>query len=204
MRRLANILWLGIKELRSLVADPVLLLFMIYAFSFAIYSQATGLSFELRNASVAIVDEDRSQLSTRLRDVLLPPFFKPPEMIPADEVGRRMDTARYTFVLDIPPNFERDLVAGHHPAIQINVDATAMSQAGIGAGYLQQILAREIAAYFNTASTGPVALQMRTAFNPNSEFLLVHRRGGADQQHHHAGGAAGRRRGDPRARTRYT
>ncbi|HWX50738.1 MAG TPA: ABC transporter permease [Roseomonas sp.] len=169
MRRLANILWLGIKELRSLAADPVLLLFMIYAFSFAIYSQATGLSYELRNASVAIVDEDRSQLSARLCDALLPPFFKPPEIIPADEVERRMDTARHTFVLDIPPNFERDLVAGHHPAIQLNVDATAMAQAGIGAGYLQQILAQEIAAYFNAAGSSPVALQMRTAFNPNSQ-----------------------------------
>ncbi|MFL5332877.1 MAG: ABC transporter permease [Geminicoccaceae bacterium] len=169
MRRLANIVWLGVKELRSLAADPVLLLFMIYAFSLAIYSQATGLSFELRNASVAIVDEDHSPLSARLRDALLPPFFKPPRMIEAREVDRRMDTGRFTFVLDIPPNFQRDLMAGRHPEIQLNVDATAMSQAGIGAGYLQQILAQEIATFVNAGSSSPVALQMRTAFNPNSE-----------------------------------
>jgi ABC-2 type transport system permease protein len=169
MRGLANILWLGIKELRSLAADPVLALFMVYAFSLAVYSQATGISYELRNASIAILDEDRSQLSARLRDALLPPYFKPPELISAEEVDRRMDTARNTFILDIPPNFERDLVAGRRPAIQLNVDATAMSQAGIGADYLQQIVAQELAAPPNTSDAIPVALRMRTAFNPNSE-----------------------------------
>jgi ABC-2 type transport system permease protein len=169
VRRLANILWLGAKELRSLAADPVLLLFVIYSFSFAIYSQATGISYELRNASVAILDEDRSQLSARLRDALLPPHFKPPETVTAAEVDRRLDTGRNTFVLDIPPDFERDLLAGRRPEIQLNVDATAMSQAGIGAGYIQQILAREIAAFVDASAAAPVALQMRTAFNPNSE-----------------------------------
>ncbi|MBL6456337.1 ABC transporter permease [Belnapia sp. T6] len=169
MRRLANILWLGIKELRSLAADPVLLFFVIYAFSLAVYSQATGISFELRNASVGILDEDRSPLSLRLREALLPPHFKPPEAIAADELDRLMDTGRYTFVLDIPPDFQRDLIAGHQPQIQLNVDATAMSQAGIGAGYLQQILAQEIAAFLKADPAAPVALQMRIAFNPDNE-----------------------------------
>jgi ABC-2 type transport system permease protein len=169
MRQLANILWLGVKELRSLAADPVLALFVAYSFSLAIYSQATGISYELRNASVAIVDEDRSQLSARLRDALLPPHFKPPELITAAAVDQRMDTARNTFVIDIPPHFERDFVAGHRPAIQVNVDATAMSQAGIGAGYLQQIMTQEIAAFFDADNATPVVLRLRTAFNPNSE-----------------------------------
>ncbi|MDO9712141.1 ABC transporter permease [Paracraurococcus lichenis] len=169
MRRLRTILWLGLKELRSLAADPVLALFMVYAFSAAIYSQATGITYELRNASVSILDEDRSQLSARLRDALLPPFFRPPEPIGAAEVGPRMDTARDTFVLDIPPNFQRDLAAGRHPELQLNVDATAMSQAGIGAGYLQQIVAQEIATFLGRTETVPVALRMRTAFNPNNE-----------------------------------
>jgi ABC-2 type transport system permease protein len=169
MRRLANILWLGVKELRSLAGDPVLALFMVYSFTLAVYSQATGISYELRNASVAILDEDRSQLSARLRDSLLPPQFKPPELITAEEVDRRMDMARNTFVLDIPPHFERELVAGRQPAIQLNVDATAMSQAGIGAGYLQRIVTQELAAFFNAADVTPVALRIRTAFNPNSE-----------------------------------
>ena len=41
--RPANILHLGIKELRSLARDPVLLVLILYAFTFAIYSAATAM-----------------------------------------------------------------------------------------------------------------------------------------------------------------
>ncbi len=169
MRSLKNILWLGLNELRSLAADPVLLGFLVFAFSFMIYSQATGVSHELRNASIAIVDEDHSPISRRLAEAFLPPFFRTPEMIALAEVDPRMDAGRNSFVLDIPPDFQRDLLAGRQPAIQVNVDATAMMQAGIGAGYIQQIIADEVADFLQVQPPVPVALQLRAAFNPNLE-----------------------------------
>ena len=46
------------KELRSLSSDLVMVLFVIYAFTGAIYIQATGTSSEVNNASIAFVDED--------------------------------------------------------------------------------------------------------------------------------------------------
>ena len=55
-----------------------------------------------------------------------------------------MDAGDYTFVLDIPPNFQRDVLAGRAPAIQLNVDATRMSQAFTGSGYIQQIVLGEV------------------------------------------------------------
>lgn len=169
MRALATIFWLGIKELRSLAADPVLLGFVVYAFSFAIYSEATGISHELRNASIAIVDEDRSPLSLRIAQAFREPFFRQPEMIGLDEVDPRMDAGRNSFVLDIPPDFQRDLLAGRQPAIQVNVDATAVMQAGIGAGYIQRIIGQEVATFLNAEESVPVTLQLRNAFNPNLE-----------------------------------
>ena len=57
MRSLENIFWLGIKELRSLMSDIVLVLFVVYAFTFAVYSQATGTSNEVNNASIAFADD---------------------------------------------------------------------------------------------------------------------------------------------------
>ena len=75
MGRLGNIYRLGIKELFSLRRDVVLFSLIVWAFTFAIYSAATGVSHELRNASVAFVDEDRSQLSLRLREALLSAYL---------------------------------------------------------------------------------------------------------------------------------
>ena len=53
-----NIFRLGLKELRSLAADKVLLGLIVWAFSGAIYEAATGSSQQVNNAPVAIVDED--------------------------------------------------------------------------------------------------------------------------------------------------
>ena len=140
MRRFANIWHLGIKELRSLGHDTILLGLIVFSFSVAIYSLATGVSYELRNASIAIVDEDYSKLSGNLAAALLPPYFKPPVQIAPGELDRRLDDGRDTFVLDIPPKFQADVSAGRAPTVQVNIDATAVLHAGIGANDIQQII----------------------------------------------------------------
>jgi ABC-2 type transport system permease protein len=170
MQSLSTIFWLGTKELRSFFRDWVLLGLVVYSYSFAIIAQAQSNSQELHNASIAIVDEDRSEISSRLARAFLPPYFLPPVEVRLDEVDRLMNTGAFTFVLDIPPHFERDLLAGRQPALQVNVDATAMVQAGIGSGYAQQILTSEIAKYLTRQDTPPTPLvgqQVRIAFNPN-------------------------------------
>lgn len=170
MRRLENIYRLGIKELFSLRRDVVLLSLIAWAFSFSIYTAATGMSHDLNNASIAIVDEDRSQLSVRIRQAFLLPYFKEPKLISFKEIDPGMDSGHYTFVIVVPDNFEADVLAGHRPAIQVNIDATAMMQAGIGDGYISRIIAQEIITYIDgeaDAAPYPVALKTRYAFNPN-------------------------------------
>lgn len=170
MRGLANILWLGIKELRSVLSDAIMVGFIIYSFSFSIYEQATGLGEDVNNASVAIVDEDRSKLSRRLANALYPPYFQHPELIGADEMVEAMNQGRYMFVLAIPPDFERDVRQGRQPELQINIDATAVLQASLGAGYIQNIATKEVQRFAtrnDEPTTLPVVLVERRAFNPN-------------------------------------
>lgn len=168
---LINIYRLGLKELRSLAADKVLLALMIWAFSGAIYEAATGVSQELNNAAVAIVDEDNSPLSRRFADALYPPYFKAPEYIRLNQVDPAMDQGRYSFVLIIPAHFQRDLASGRQPELQLNVDATVMSQAFIGSSYISQIVQGEINVFLTGRREGagspPVQLVTRARFNPN-------------------------------------
>lgn len=180
MRTLANIFWLGTKELRSFVHDYVLVGLVIWGFFVAVYIQAQSRSQELYNASIAIVDEDNSPLSRYIIEgFYLPPYFKRPHAIALKDVSRLMDNGTYTFILDIPLHFERDVLAGHQPAIQVNVDATAMVQAGIGASYIQQILTTQIDEFLSRSEKSPlppVGLDIRFAFNPNvttSWFISV-------------------------------
>lgn len=168
MLALTNIFRLGIKELRSLKADPILMVLILYTFTFAVYAVATGATFEVQNAAVAVVDEDQSMLSARLRDALIKPFFKRPVLIGANEIDRSMDAGQFVFVVEIPPKFEEDLLKGRRPEIQINIDATAMSQAGNGASYIQNILVQEVATAFpDSSNVQPLTLVVRAKFNPN-------------------------------------
>ena len=170
MRKIENIFWLGTKELRSFLHDFVLLGLVIYAFSLAIISQAQSYSQELHNASIGMVDEDHSELSRRIAHAFLPPYFQVPQPIAERDIVPLMNSRRYTFVVDIPPNFQRDVLGGRRPTIQIDVDATAMVQAGLGSGYAQQIITTEIIDFLSAsegAPLSPVNLDVRIAFNQN-------------------------------------
>jgi len=157
MRKISNIYWLGIKELRSFLHDFVLIGLVAYAFSFAVIMQARSFSQELHNASIAVVDEDRSELSRRIAHAFLPPLFQTPRPIAERDIVSLMNAGRYTFVIDIPPNFQRDVLAGREPALQIEVDATAMVQAGLGSGYAQQIVTTEISDFVSHAEGAPLS-----------------------------------------------
>jgi ABC-2 type transport system permease protein len=167
---LRNILWLGLKEFRSLVSDTTMMLFVVYAFTLAIYTQATGTSNEVNNASIAFADEDQSALSKELFNAFYPPRFKHPELISTAEVEDAMDKGKYMFVLTIPPQFEHDLVAERNPEIQLSIDATAMQQAGIGASYIKNIVNDRVSSYLRRTDLqppAPVNLVVRKLFNPN-------------------------------------
>ena len=170
MRSISNIFWLGTKELRSFLHDFVLIGLVIYAFSLAVITSAQSNSQEPHNASIAIVDEDHSELSRRIAHAFLPPYFQPPQAIAERDIIPSMNIGKFTFVIDIPANFERGVLGGRRPGIQVDVDATAMVQAGLGSGYPQQIITDEISAFLSHTDGVPLSsvnLVVRIAFNPN-------------------------------------
>jgi ABC-2 type transport system permease protein len=164
-----NVLSLGIKELRSLWRDPAMLFLIVWAFTVAIYTAATAMPETLSNAAIAIVDEDRSPLSQRIVDAFHPPEFIAPALISQAEMDARMDAGRDTFALYIPAGFQRDVLDGRAPAVQLNVDATRMSQAFTGSGSIQAIVLGEVDEFLQrTRATAvvPVELALRARFNP--------------------------------------
>jgi ABC-2 type transport system permease protein len=170
MRALLNIFHLGVKELRSLGRDRLMLALILFSFTGQVYMTATGVPESLHKAPIAIVDEDRSPLSSRIANAFYPPHFLAPAMIDQYATDPGMDTGLYTFVLDIPPDFQSDVLAGRQPTIQLNVDATRMSQAFIGNSYIQNIVNGEVTAFVEghrTVATLPVELEVRARFNPN-------------------------------------
>jgi ABC-2 type transport system permease protein len=174
MRRLVVIFWLGLKEMTSLGRDRVMLGLLIYSFSFAVVMEATGVSSSVNNASIAFEDEDRSPLSRDLAAAFLAPEFQTPVLVPPGTAAEEMDAGRFLFAVSVPPRFEADVRAGASPALRVLIDATAMEQAGIGAGYISAILEAEVRRFAlgeGLAAPPPVELVLRSAFNPNRDTV---------------------------------
>jgi len=170
MRHLANIFRLGVKELWSLARDPMMLILIAVSFTLMIYTAATAMPETLHNAPIAVVDEDASPLSARIASAFYPPHFTPPAFITAAQADAGMDAGKYTFSVNIPPNFQRDVLAARPAEIQLNVDATRMSQAFTGSSYIQQIVTDEINEFvkrYRAPTELPVELAVRMRFNPN-------------------------------------
>ena len=167
-QKIQNIYQLGCKELWSLWREPVMLILIIYTFTVAIYTAATAMTDSLNMAPIAIVDEDHTTLSERISSAFYPPYFIP-RTTELNYMDTGMDAGEFTFALNIPVNFQEDVLAGNSAAIQVNVDATRMSQAMIGAGYIQQIVQSEVSEYLlhhREMTSMPVELEMRARFNP--------------------------------------
>ncbi|MBS7325014.1 MAG: ABC transporter permease [Thiopseudomonas sp.] len=173
MRQFFSNIWqLGIKELWSLRRDPTMLVLIAYVFTVGVYSASTAMPQTLNNAPIAIVDEDRSPLSQRMVSAFYPPLFRPPQLIEWSQMDPGMDAGLYTFVLVIPSGFQRDVLAGRAPQVQLNVDATRMSQAFTGSGYVQQIVMGEVSEFaqrYRASALAPVELNLRASFNPGLE-----------------------------------
>lgn len=170
MRRWHNIFWLGTKELRSVLTDMIMVGFILFSFTIQVYQRANAVGETVNRASVAIVDEDRSELSGRLQNALYPPYFKTPVEIQAADIQPAMDASKFMFVLTIPPNFEADVRRGRQPELSLDIDATAVMQAGLGAGYIQSIATAEVnrfVARIDADTEYPVDVVVRRAFNPN-------------------------------------
>ncbi|MDF0488073.1 ABC transporter permease [Sphingomonas sp. H39-1-10] len=160
--------------MRSLWRDRMMVGLILWAFTGSVYVAATGIPETLNKAPIAIVDEDGSQLSQRIRSAFYPPYFNAPAVISQRQVDAAMDQGFYTFVLDIPPDYQRDLLAGRAPTIQLNVDATRMAQAFSGNAYVQQIVNTEVATFATRngrANPLPVDVAVRSRFNPNLTAL---------------------------------
>lgn len=170
MRPLINTFWLTGKELKSVLGDPVMVILIAWSFVVAVMLEAQGAGDTVRNASIAIVDEDRSPLSRQISDALMPPWFQAPVEMNADQAAAAMDRGEIMFVLSFPPHFAADALAGRTPTVQLLADATAVSQAQLGTDYLRNIVQQDARVFMGAgpeAATPDLRLELRRAFNPN-------------------------------------
>ena len=81
-----------------------------------------------------------------------------------------MNAQRFLFVIEIPPKFQADILAGRQPSVQINIDATAVAQAFNGMTYIQNVIVNYVTDFITKREGlpgAPVKMVTQAKFNPN-------------------------------------
>ena len=148
-----NVITLTNKEFQTLFSDKMVIIIIAFLFTVSIYTISTGITTEVHNATVAVVDHDQSQMSNYMVSTLQPPNFQQPVDVPdAKQLSDGFDKGDYIFSLEFPENFEQDVRNNKHPTVQLSADATAVSQAGVGLVYIQEIFSKESYNYLKQES----------------------------------------------------
>ncbi len=143
------LLWLDrlsamtLKELKQLSRDPILLIVIVYFFTADIYIAGSGIRMDLNQASIVVMDHDHSAASRELIYRFRPPYFDLRGGIFDDGTARELlDRGKVLAVLDIPADFQRDLMRGRRVAVQLQVDASNSTLGTLVTTYAGQIVAR--------------------------------------------------------------
>ena len=168
------------KETRELVRDPIYLglafvipMIMILLFGF-------GLILDVKHLPVAFVDHDGSPWSRDYRDRYVhSEYFDLVGVLDRrSEVEEWLRTGRARVVIDLPPDFGRDLARGRPVAVGVTVDGSFPNRAAIITGYVsainnlynQQLLTDLVARRLPSgASLLPVQVSLSVWYNPTLE-----------------------------------
>jgi ABC-2 type transport system permease protein len=163
-----------IKELIQFTRDAVLVIATIYLFTFRIYVAGSGAGLSLNNAALRIHDSDHSAISRELISRFRQPYFRfDGEIHNEKEAIPLLDKGKAMVILDIPPNFQKDLLSGRHADVQMLVDNSNSILGFLASSYGAQIVAdfsQEIAMRNMGLKQMPVIKDKhRVWYNPNQK-----------------------------------
>lgn len=158
-----------IKEIRHILRDPrtLLILFGLPLVMLILFGYA--LSTEIKNASIAVLDQAKDPESYSLQTKLYSSgYFKLEKRLQSEkELTESFKDGNTKLAIVIPPNFEQDLRHQKKVQIQIIVDATDISTGTTLSSYAQSII-RDYQQQLDPTGNQfmQVNTQVRMVFNP--------------------------------------
>jgi len=139
MRRLGAIVR---KEFLQFLRDRLLVALIFYIYTADVLLCTFALSFDVRNLTLAVYDQDRSAVSRMLVERFTATEYfggLVPVASPA-AVDRTLDSGAADLALVLPPEFGRDVAAGRSPEVQLLVSGVNSNTANVARGYAAAIL----------------------------------------------------------------
>lgn len=130
------------KEFRQIFRDKTILAMMLVVPTVQLTILPLAMDFEVKQVNVSIVDHDHSTLSGKLiNKIFSSGYFR---LASADRSYREalthIEKGNADLILEIPGNFERNLIREGRQQLGIYVDAINGTKAFIGGNYLQSVI----------------------------------------------------------------
>jgi len=163
------------KEFSQLFRDVPILLILVWAFTGAVYTGGHGISTELHNYPLVVLDLSQSPSSRELLSRFRAPYFKLVAQAGSDaELVAMLDRGEASLAIVIPPDFERR-AAGTGARFQVISDGSQSTSAiiagahiaGIANAYSVERLERRLGAAGAGVEVPQVETRVRVEYNPN-------------------------------------
>lgn len=126
------------QMMRNIILPAVFILFPLLMMNMV----PRAATQEVKNLKIGVVDNDHSTLSTRLMQKISASTYFHLSDVSASfgKAFQRMEAGDVDFIIEIEPDFERNLIAEGNARIQISANGVNGVKAGLGSAYLSQIV----------------------------------------------------------------
>ncbi|MBE9564152.1 MAG: ribosome-associated ATPase/putative transporter RbbA, partial [Proteobacteria bacterium] len=130
---------IGMRETNELQRDPIRISIALFGTLFLMLVFGYGITMDVEDLRFAVLDRDQSTLSSNYALDLGGSryFIAQPPVTDYKELDRRMRSGELSLVLEIPPNFERDVRHGDQVKIGTWIDGVMPTRAENIRGYVQ-------------------------------------------------------------------
>ena len=161
------------RETLELMRDPIRATLALFGALLLMVVMGFGITMDVENLSYAVLDRDQSGLS---RDYALNIsgssryFVEKAPVSSYGEIDRRMKSGELSMVVEIPPNFGRDVEQGKSPELNFWIDGAMPSRAETVNGYISAMHNSWLEKYnrkHGTDSSAAATVETRYRYNPD-------------------------------------
>ncbi|HTO65352.1 MAG TPA: ribosome-associated ATPase/putative transporter RbbA [Bradyrhizobium sp.] len=166
------------RETRELLRDWVRLSFALLGPLVLLLTFGYGITFDVENLSFAVLDRDHSADSRQLIENFAGSryFRQRPPLRSETEVDQRLRAGDLSLVIDVPPGYGRDLLAGRRPEVAFFIDGATPFRAETTRNYVDGIMlsyVEDLARRSRGAVPDLVAASIEPRFRYNQDFRSV-------------------------------
>ena len=166
------------NEAIQIVRDPIRLTFAFLGSALLMLVCGFGITSDVEHIKVAVLDRDQSQDSRTYIEQFrsIPRYFSWTSPTFSDEDAlKRLQADEVAAVIEIPPNFSRDLRRGDTPDVFAQIDGANPFRAETIRGYIEGVQSKLLADPGNRLHQAPskytTSFQDRYIYNPTFESL---------------------------------